>query len=174
MKLLIYIALFLAIWHFVYEGIIAPAIRVRLRNQLFSVRDDLRKAKLEKLSRSDERAFSFVHNGVNNFLNRLPNMTITAIANIRREIAADMAKQQLLDEHVNAVLNCENTRIRDAFKNANAIIEHAILTNMGGWFVYIIPAAMIIGGFKRLSALVSEIIVAPSKDVERLIPGCYA
>lgn len=170
MKTLIYAALILSIWHFVYEGIVAPAIRLGLRNRLFAIRDELRLAQFEVLSKSDERAFSFVHNGINNFLNRLPNMTLTAVSGVRKEIAGNASFRQSLNDHVNAVMNADNQRIRNAFMQANTVMELAFLTNMGGWFIYIVPAAMIIGGLKRLSKLTSEIFMAPAREVDRLFP----
>lgn len=170
MKILLLVFSILAIWHFIYEGMVAPTIRSHLRNQLFAIRDELRKAKSEGLSDRDELAFRFVHQGVNNFLNRLPYITLQRVKLLADEINLDDAKRHLLDHHIQAVKRSENERIRTAFIKANTVLERAFLVNMGSWFIYILPLAMIIGGLTRLSNLVAEIFVSSAKDVERLIP----
>jgi len=170
MSILLAVAAILSLWHFLYEGIIAPSIRLHLRNRLFVLRDELRQAKIDGISKADETAFWFVHDGINNFLNRLPSLTLGMVKTLDNEYESNESLKHLMDKHLVAIKNSSDPRIHNAFTKANSIIESAIITNMGGWFIYLIPIAIMVLTMKRLSNLTSELIVAPAKDVERLIP----
>lgn len=174
MKTLILLFLIAATWHFVYEGIIAPSIRLHLRNRLFVLRDELRLAHIDGISQIDEKAFWFVHNGINNFLNRLPSLTLERARALAYEYEKNTKLRHILEEHVNAVKRSNNQRILEVFQKTNSVIELAIITNMGGWFIYIVPIALVLSAMNKLSRLASELVVAPSKDVERFLPNACA
>lgn len=171
MKTLLLLFLVASVWHFVYENIIAPSIRLHLRNRLFVLRDELRQARVDGIKTEDEKAFWFVHNGINNFLNRLPSITLERTMALSEECNKNESFKRELDEHINAVVNSNDFRIRNAFEKANSVIEASIITNMGGWFIYIIPVAIAISVMEKLSRLTAELIVTPAKDVERFLPN---
>jgi len=171
MKLFVFILMALSIWHFVYESLVAPTIRLHLKNRLFAIRDELRKVDVQSLSHEEVRAFNFVHTGINNFINRLPNITISNMFKVQLELIRNVNKKKMLDDHVQSVLNCRNQNILTAFSNTNSVIENAFIANMGAWFIYILPIALLMGALKKMSSLLPEIVMFPSKDVDRLIPG---
>lgn len=166
------VVVLIAIWHFVYDGIIAPSIRQRYRNELFKIRDQLRGAKIEGIAKSDERAFWFVHDGVDNFLDRLPSLTLLRARSLSVEYDSNESLRKVLKGHLDAVRDCGDQRIKDAFDKTNSIIEKAMIVNFGGWFIYLIPLACLVMLLSKLSTLAKNLAVAPHRDVERLIPQC--
>lgn len=174
MKTFLLLFLVAAAWHFVYEGIIAPSIRLHLRNRLFVLRDELRQARIDGIPKEDVNAFSFVHDGINNFLNRLPSLTLERTNALSREYERNAELRHVLDAHVSAVAESRDSRIRSIFHKTNSVIEAAIITNMGGWFIYIVPVALVIAAMSKLSRFAAELIVAPTKDVERFLPNAHA
>lgn len=170
MKYLILFLVIVSAWHFIYDGIIAPSIRLHLRNKLFILRDELRLAKIDGISSQDEDAFWFVHEGINNFINRLPNLTIEKARSIALSYRQNEHHSRLLDEHIFAVENASDSRITGIFRKTNSVIEATFITNMGGWFIYLIPIAIIFSFMTRLSNLASILLVASKKDIERLLP----
>jgi hypothetical protein len=171
MKILILLFVVAGIWHYLYEGIIAPSIRLHLRNRLFALRDEIRDLKISGIDAADEKAFWFVHDGINNFINRLPFLTIERAKILTTEYAHNELLRKTLDEHRDAVLKTKNKGIHNVFLKTNSVIEKAFITNMGGWFIYIVPIALILAAMSKLSSFATELIVAPTKDVERLIPS---
>lgn len=171
MNILLSIAAIISIWHFIYEVIIAPSIRLNLRNRLFKLRDELRQIKIDGISSQDEKAFWFVHDGINNFLNRIPSLTLERVKALDAEYENNKALKRVMNEHLSAVKNSSDLRIKDVFTKTNSVIGAAIITNMGGWFIYLIPICFIVLTMKKLSNYASELIVAPTKDVERLMPS---
>lgn len=174
MKTLLILCLCAALWHFVYEGIIAPSIRLSLRNKLFSIRDSIRQVSVDGLSDSDEKAFWFVHDGINNFINRLPYLTINGTASLALECERDQSLRKLLNEHIDAVMSSSDKRISQAFKDTNVVIEHAFLANMGGWFIYVLPIAFVMTVASKLSRFCEKLVVAPTSFIERISPPAYA
>ena len=174
MKTILLLCLCAAVWHFVYEGIVAPSIRLCLRNKLFSIRDNLRLATIEGLPNGDEKAFWFVHDGINNFINRLPYLTINGTAALAIECERDSRLKALLNEHIDAVMSSSDKRISQAFKDTNLVIEQAFIANMGGWFVYIVPIALVVSAMSKLSKFSARLIVAPTSFIERISPQALA
>lgn len=171
MKTLLLLALILSIWHFIYEFAIAPSIRIHLRNRLFVLRDQLRRAKIDGIRSEDEAAFWFVHNGINNFLNRLPNLTLARAVELEVKYKQHADLRQVLEDHMRALNSSRDSRIVEVFNQTNVVIENAMITNMGAWFIYIVPIAVLVAAMGRLSKIAGDLIMAPTKDVERLIPA---
>jgi len=170
MKILLTLLLIVAVWHFVYECIIAPSIRLNLRNRLFALRDELRQAKIDGISKEDEKAFWFIHKGINTFLNRLPSLTIDVMFELDAEYERDESVKRSLDEKIATVEKCKDFRIRKVFDEANKILDNAIITNAGGWFIYVIPVAIVFLTMGKLSKFTAELIVSPTKNVDQFIP----
>lgn len=69
----LFILFIFAIYHFVYESIIAPNVRLELRFELFKLRDELRNIKLNReLSKEDNEVFSILDETICVAINRLP------------------------------------------------------------------------------------------------------
>lgn len=170
MKILLTIGLIIAAWHFVYEGIIAPSIRMHLRNKLFALRDELRAAKAVGIAREDEQAFWFVHDGINNFLNRLPGLTMERTRRLRSAYESDSKLRDTLKAHLDKVLSAEDPVIRSVFDRTNEVIRIAFVTNAGGWFIYIVPLACSILLMGSLTKAAKWVLLAPTSAIERLIP----
>ncbi|MFJ2992718.1 hypothetical protein [Pandoraea sp. NPDC087047] len=171
MKTLILIAMVLAMWHYVYDGIIAPSIRQHLRNRLFALRDELREVQESELSKDDQAAFWFVHTGINNFLNRLPGITIDRSRKIQSVVEQDKERERIFVEHLNKVLNAENPVIRSVFKKTNDVLRQAMMTNSGGWFVYIVPIAASFVLMDSFSRLARHLLLAPASSIDKLFPS---
>jgi hypothetical protein len=161
----------LAIIHFVYEGIVAPSIRMHLRNRLFTLRDEIRNLKIEGgISAGDETAFWFVHNGINHFLNRLPYLTVMRKVQLEAEYKTNKELREIVTERISVVRGCGNAEIVRIFDKTTFLIEEAFIVNMGGWFFYLVPIAVVAATISKLSTLASELIATPERDTNRLLP----
>ncbi|MFY3630858.1 hypothetical protein ACOTFH_29860 [Achromobacter xylosoxidans] len=171
MKTLLTIALLLSVWHFLYEGIIAPSIRMRLRNRLFALRDELRRAHAKGISKNDEEAFWFVHDGINNFLNRLPSLTIEKTSRLRTRYRTDARIRTIITEHAEKVASLQDPVIRSVFERTNDVIRDAMMTNAGGWFIYIVPLAFVVVLTSSITRKAKSILLTPKREIERLMPS---
>ncbi len=167
--LIIFIAVF-AILHFSYENMIAPSIRMHLRNKLFVLRDEIRNLKIEGINSQDEEAFWFVHDGINHFLNRLPDLTVARQVKLETEYRTNILLRETVGKRISVVKNCQNKEIVAIFNKTKTVIEEAFLVNMGGWFFYLLPIVFVAATISKLSRLACELIATPERDTNRLLP----
>lgn len=171
MVYLIGVILVLSLWHFVYEGILAPSYRLHLRNELFSLRDELRKLKIEgHVTEADAKVFEFVHAGINAFLGRLPELTFSAQQHARHELQNNENWREKVEKRLELINACQNEEVRSIFERACSTAAKAFLINSGGWIVYVVPAVMCLLFYKSFKHLVSELVAAPPAIADRLLP----
>ncbi len=166
-KFIIFLALLAAI-HFIFEAIIAPSLRMVLRNKLFKLRDEIRRLKIDGLDKQDEEAFWYIHDGINYFINRLPYLTVQNQANAIVAYKKDPALRERVDARMKMMEQCNNKQLKAVFSKTTLVVEEAFLANMGGWFFYILPIAMVLAAIGTLKRIASSIILAPTRDTDRL------
>lgn len=160
----------IAIVHFVYESIIAPSMRMHLRNKLFELRDEIRAVRAEGIQANDEEAFWYTHDGINNLLDRLSWMTLHARVTATMAYAEDAELQKLVHERKAMLDRCKDQRIRAIFDKTSHVVEEAFVVNMGAWAIYVVPIAVFFGSLGQLKKLVSSLILTPEKKREEMLP----
>jgi hypothetical protein len=158
----------LALIHFVFEGIIAPSMRMSLRNKLFELRDEIRELKEIGLNPQDEAVFWHIHDGINSFINKLPHLTVHNQANAVRAYKTNPHLKNVIDARIHMMESCTNSQLKTIFTKTTTVVEEAFLINMGGWFFYVLPIAVALFAVGYLKRIASSIIVAPSVDTNRL------
>lgn len=170
MKYIILLMLFVATFHFIYEGIVAPSLRMKLRNKLFALRDELRSIKILGLAKDDEQAFWLVHEGINSYINRLPNLTIYGRHKAMAAYREDAELRTRVEKRLEVLTRCKNKAITDVLDRVTLVVEEAFLINMGGTFIYIVPAAMVIATLGSLKRLAKSLVLTPESDTIRVVP----
>ncbi len=89
MTYLLRAAAFLALFHFLYEFAIAPAIRLRLQYSLFALRDELRRMRFEMRGCCHDRHFCYLQDSLNVVIALAGMFDIALIARTRRLQAHD-------------------------------------------------------------------------------------
>lgn len=170
MKTVLTLLAIVATYHFIYEGIVAPTLRSLLRHRLFVLRDRLRRMNIEgRVSEVDLPLFWYVHDGVNFYLSRLGQLTMTTSSSARRQIRADEELKALIDKRVEALRQCDNREIVKAFMLTSKVIRRAILVNSGGWFIYVVPVLAVLVGIDELMNLAKSLVVTPIRDTRRIL-----
>lgn len=171
LPLLIIILLAIATFHFVYEGIVAPSVRMQLRNKLFCLRDELRQLKVDgQLAKADAEAFWYVHDGISSFLNRLPYLTIGLQISVDKAYRENPALQARIEQRCRLLNSCQNKVITDVFAKTTRVVEEAFIVNSGGWFVYIVPLGILIATLGSLKKLAFSLVLTPEPDTQKMMP----
>lgn len=132
-------AVALALWHFIYEGMVAPSLRMHLRYRLFALRDRLRAAKAFEAESVPDDAFQIMEDSLRNAIRLLPRTNLDMLRRARQylqdnpEVAAAIAKRQ---ETVRACANDEIAGIDRALKSSGV---SALTVNSAGWAIYVVP-----------------------------------
>ena len=159
----------LAIWHFIYENILAPSLRLHLRNELFALRDELRKLHMQGVitSPEDVKVFNFIHNNINIFLKTLSELSLVTYIHVKKYLEANESYTKSLQERLKLIESSKNKEMLSIFKNGCFIAHKAFLINSGGWAIYIFPIFICWLFYKRLQEVITKLFVTPSQILER-------
>lgn len=169
MSNLLIILLILSAWHFVYEAILLPGYRMRLRNELFALRDTVRNLHLERGSRELSPELELLHDGINYYLTRLHRITPTVVLQIEAAYRQNEDIRATIDARRRLIEQADDSRIREISQHINTVISQALVANIGGWMIYIIPVVIAISLFSWLKRLSAELFMAPSRTVDQFM-----
>lgn len=163
----------LAFAHFIYEGIIAPSVRMKLRNKMFGLRDDLRHLHVssEKCSRE---AFEIAHSGINQYINRLHGITIAFVSRFKTAYRNNPSLRDEVERRKRVLDACSSPELQGIITRANQNIEFALLINMGMWFLYLVPVAVAASCITAVTAkihrFVYRLFATSEASTEKLMP----
>ncbi|HEY2347028.1 MAG TPA: hypothetical protein VGH80_14305 [Xanthomonadaceae bacterium] len=165
MDVFLFFIIFMAFAHFIYDGIIAPTIRRKLHGDLYAARDELRR--LHAAGECPDDAYEIFDNGIEQFLHHLSAITITSQLRFRRRYQNDAKLRALVDGRIAVLRRCKTPALHALSKELDRVTSAAFLSNMGVWFLYLVPiavAAAMINVVKRW-ALALFSTPAGSKDI---------
>lgn len=128
----------LATWHFVYEGILAPSLRMSLRYRIFELRDQLR----TEMYSDDSEASTILQSQMNTSLQVLSEISISDAYQVRKYIRANPNAQEEARRRMVIVENSANPKLKKLADQLSSIIIRAFVVNTGGWIVYVVPLAL--------------------------------
>lgn len=152
MEYLIYTIILLAIWHFLYESIILPTLRMKLRYQLFECRDQL--VRLNTGNSIDNDVFDTLYYSINSTISRLPYITLSLVWESKVLLRDNKRLREKISKRKKMIDNCNNNNIKEIDMQAAEITLKALVANSGAWIIYTLPFILLIFIF---SAIVSKV-----------------
>ena len=143
MTTLIMILLLFALFHFVYEGMIAPTERQHIRYKLFALRDELRMIKIDEGYRFPNEIFEEMENTINTGINLVPRFSMGFLAKSAIRARDDKSALHEIARRRHIINNFEITRIKEIHKEAHNCLSRALTINSGGWLPYIVCALIL-------------------------------
>ncbi len=151
--------LFLALCHFVYESIIAPSLRLKLRFELFKLRDDLRTLKNEYGSDLDDRHFHYLQDSLNVLIRFLPRFEIGNLALAASQINNDPQLKKRMEARAKILDDCQIAQATNIRNKSIEIAARAVRVNGGAWGFYVVPIALTFAVYKSVNEKVRAIIL---------------
>lgn len=168
MTILLAVILFLTLFHFIYESVILPTLRLRLRYKLFALRDELRKIKALYGERLDNKTFEYLQSGLNNAINLLPYIDTKFAVTARLTISGDKELRERIKRRVALLDKCDVKEIIELRKKTYSTVEDIFLANSGGWFIYVVPVIGVFVFFEKVKNLAIKIIVVPESEIDKI------
>lgn len=138
MVTLFYILVGLSIFHFFYDGIIAPALRHGLRYKFFELRDELRRLKIDGLI--DEKDIK-VYEHLDHFMcNLIHSMSYVSLGNYYR-LKKDVDNEDLvkfIKKYRDDIKHSDNKKLIEMDKKIKNLGSFSLLINNGAWFLYLL------------------------------------
>ncbi|MCC4632650.1 hypothetical protein [Xanthomonas dyei] len=160
----------LALGHFLYEGVVAPSLRDRLNDEMFELRDRLRRIKLAKGDACPQKAFDIAHNGINQYVHHLHWVTISFVVEFNR---SHKRFRNEVKERREVIANCGVPELHSVVDRGNQIVERALIVNSGAVIVVAIPivvfATLAFQLPMKLYAKAAEIFATPERQTEQVL-----
>jgi hypothetical protein len=164
-----FIAIFaLSTFHFIYEGIIAPSLRLNLRFQIFELRDRLREMRLEA-PQCEVEAYDVLHHRLNSALRILPVMNFWTLVEVRAEVERNKSFQAESERKSAKIKACHSPEIQDIDRKAILIMQESLVINTLGLAIYILPAVLAVTCLTTITKLIKEALLMPAAEIDRLI-----
>lgn len=171
----IFILIFvLGIYHFLWEGILAPSLRSSLRFELFKCRDDLRRLMIEKQN-VPKWTFKHMQSLINKAIERMHKLDLLTLYEAEQELKNNPKLKEAteksvarLDKEISESGCAELAEIRSrVYKNFAVVFA----VNSGGWIVYILPVFIGVAMFNNIKAIIKAFLFLPVGAVEKISPS---
>ena len=139
MEIVLLIILILSILHFIYEGIIAPTLRVYQRNKLFTLRDQLRNINCTQLKGNDKYAYEYIEKGLSNSIFNLSKLNLYSFSRYIGKFENDLNLQKEIAARSEKIKESSIEDLKYIYDEAGKITFDTICINSGAWFFYLVP-----------------------------------
>ena len=155
-------------YHFVYESILAPSLRLSLRFQLFVLRDEVRKLKIECGPSLDNKHFLFLQDWINFLISVLNRLDLVSLARAEVESKREPEILQRAQERSKILDDCNIPDARAIRKQAARIAFRALLVNNGAWIIFIAPILICAVGYSNLNLKIKLLTTMSGKDFRKI------
>jgi len=170
---LIYVFMSLALLHYIYESIMLPSIRLKFRYRMFSLRDDLRRLRVQHGDVLNQKLYHHLQTSLNVTLDNLYRIDLAAFLTVHRRYQTDREfrerverRARLLDE---LLAECPLPQVLDIRDEQLRVFRRVFLANAGSWFIYLIPAALVLLCFEQLKSFIRKISSIPEYEVTKTL-----
>jgi len=171
MDILITLLIIGAFLHFIYEGIIAPSLRDKLKHQMFELRDQLRAIQITEKEKCPREAFDIAHHGINQYVNRVHWLTFSFMVEFNRAHGESKVRDET-NRRRDVVAHCEQPDIQRIVKDANRVVGNAFAVNTLPLLIYSVVLLAIYAvmkyGVTKVGGLLygkaAEVFASPSED----------
>ncbi|EAR15460.1 hypothetical protein [Robiginitalea biformata] len=173
MPTLFLILVVLAIWHFIYEAICAPAMRHGLRYKFFEVRDELRyRLATEDFTKNERKVLLMMDHALCATIRDMNLISANNYLSLRQREGTLPEIQRFVRENITESPN-EFIRLVDG--RVRELVVRALFINHGGWALYVlpifVPAVMIAALIATAASSIKRAYVKAKWQFERVIRG---
>ena len=139
-----YILVFLSIFHFFYEGVLAPSLRHGLRYKFFDLRDQLRNINIDnKLSQKDKKIYESLDNSMCHMIDSMSFVSIGNYYNLKKR-HSDFDVESAVEKKQEFIKSADNKDLISIHKKMGMIGGQALIINNGAWILYLIVPLVVI------------------------------
>lgn len=168
---LFFIFVIFTVFHFFYQGIILPTIRLKIRYQLFELRDDLRKLQITREHEFDFKIFTYLQNAINNVIYLIPKIDPYSLLLVNRRIEEDDKLRKRIEKRITVVELCQLDEIIHIRKRIDFLIFCSATANTGGWQIILLPLTIFLFFWSAVKVILHRVTNIPEPEIERVIPS---
>ena len=153
-----------------WEGIIAPSIRLEIRYELFKMRDAIRRLKIEYGDQFSNELFDTLQHTINNEIGLLHHATIGDFYKAYKKYGNKEQLPAEIEKLEQLIKDCPISEVRDIWTRSVAALVIAFIVNTGGWLIYIVPIIITLVSLNSIRKLAKILIGLSTNDVNKLFP----
>jgi hypothetical protein len=167
----IFVLLALAVFHFTYESILAPSLRLSLTFRLFVLRDELRQLKLECVESLNDAHLAFLQDSINGLTSMLHHVDMASLVGVELESRRDPTFLEQARKRARLLDDCTVPRVREIRKQTLKIAAEALVVNSGAWVVlFFAPWIIASIGYSEAKKRFSVLASLNSREFKRISP----
>lgn len=168
MTVLIWVITLVALAQFVWYSIAAPAIRMRLRYDLFCQRDRLRHLKIELGQQLCSNVYNTMEGSINSAIQMLPAFEISVLFTFQRELARNEPLREKIERRIALIEDCPIPEVRRIRKIVGTILMAALGVNSAGWLVWLAPIIVAMFCAKAIRNLITQLLSVRLSETEQM------
>jgi hypothetical protein len=165
------IIVLVALFHFVYESIWAPTVRVQLQGELFSLRKVLHQAERMKDKKQYAKQFHYLDDATKNLVGGIHRAEIVSVIQAVADVEKDKELKASLEAKVQSLDKCDSEEIKKIWGKTHDLAVKVLRTNSGGWLVYIVTIAIFLVCLTKLHEIAKSLVSLPSAYLEEHSSG---
>jgi hypothetical protein len=159
-----------AVFHFVYDGIIAPSRRMSLRYEVFAQRDRLREAKEVHDEEIDCEVFESLHDYLNGALGLVSTISVIGLIQATRSLKTEPEVQAAVNQRRAILARCPVVEVREIQDRATIAVSRALLVNSLGLILWLLPFAIVFVCLGWIADAIQRLLLTPARELRRYFP----
>lgn len=157
-----------AMLHFVYENILVPSFRLKLRFKLFELRDRLRILKLEHSEQISDELFEYLQDSINRAIKILHQIDVKTLFWLSKsiEIESVLSEMRIRNRLIN---ECPIGEIKQIEQSLTKTVGYTLVVNNGALLFYVVP---FFAGFVWLNELkkwIKILVNIPDSEASKIV-----
>ncbi|MEJ1962626.1 MAG: hypothetical protein WDO56_14215 [Gammaproteobacteria bacterium] len=168
MSYVVCVLLALALWHWLYESVLAPSFRRVLRLELIALQAELAGFEVRPGDSCGSRVLHALADSLmtlNLVLHRLDVVTLTAV---EFEIRRNPALRELAESRTMMFQSCGVDALRDLRRRSLRLAARAVAVNSGAWCIFVVPAALALLGARGIGRTLVASLLLSKSDLSRI------
>jgi hypothetical protein len=170
MSYLIFGLALLALFHFVYESILAPSLRMKLHFELCALRDELRRLNWTRGRELTRENYDYLDEALLCLDSMLHRFDVGTLSAVSQELTRDPDLKREVEQRGRTLDGCAIVEAIEIRERLLRIASRALLINHGAWYIYVLPALFGWFGCGSARTLIRSAVSVPRSDLFRIAP----
>ncbi|MDV3756813.1 hypothetical protein CMU20_17525 [Elizabethkingia anophelis] len=130
-------------FHFIYESILSPMLRLEIRYKLFETRDKLRSLKINNKETCNDETFEMLDDYACRTINMLPIYNLSNLFHASKVKMDDEMKNRI-HKHEKLIKESNIPELKIIDKDITKAAVRSFIVNSGGWMYIVIPIVLLV------------------------------
>ena len=171
MSYVIFALVLLALFHFVYESILAPSFRMKLHFELCALRDELRRLNWTRGRELTRDYYAYLDEALLSLDSMLHRFDVGTLTAVRQELTRDPELKRAVEQRGRTLDGCPVIEAIEIRERLLRIASRALLINHGAWCIYVFPSVFGRFGLGSARILIRTAVSVPRSDLFRIAPN---